>query len=181
MSTEARRELGPFYFLPINGWRENPRRCVIVGAGTGSDVAIALDAGASHVAVEIDPKLYEFGVERHPDDPYGDPRVDVFITDGREFLDTDRRYDTILFALPDSLTLEQQPVALRLESYLFTREAFEAARSRLNPAACSRCTTTTGNAGSWIASPGPSATCSERHHAWTYTARKTSAPSPRWS
>ena len=136
MSTEARRELGPFYFLPYQRMaRETPGDVLIVGAGTGSDVAIALDDGASHVdAVEIDPKLYEFGAERHPDDPYRDPRVDVFVTDGREFLEnTDRRYDTILFALPDSLTLVSNQSALRLESYLFTREAFEAARSRLEP------------------------------------------------
>jgi SAM-dependent methyltransferase len=136
MSTEARRELGPFYFLPYQRMaRKSPGDVLIVGAGTGSDVAIALDAGATHVdAVEIDPKLYEFGVERHPDDPYGDPRVDVFVTDGREYLEnTDRRYDTILFALPDSLTLVSSQSALRLESYLFTREAFEAARARLKP------------------------------------------------
>ena len=39
----------------------------------------------------------------------------------------------ILFALPDSLTLVGGQSALRLESYLFTREAFEAVRARLNP------------------------------------------------
>jgi SAM-dependent methyltransferase len=137
MTTEARRELGPFYFTPYERVvRDSPGNVLIVGAGSGSDVAIALDAGASHVdAVEIDPKLYEFGVQRNPDHPYADPRVDVFITDGRAFLqNTDRTYDMILFALPDSLTLVSSQSALRLESYLFTQEAFEAVRSRLKPA-----------------------------------------------
>jgi hypothetical protein len=136
MSTEARRTLGPFYFTPYERMaRERPGNVLIVGAGTGSDVAIALEEGAAHVdAVEIDPLLYEFGVEHHPDHPYADPRVDVFITDGRAYLEnTDRTYDTVLFALPDSLTLVSNQSALRLESYLFTREAFEAVRARLEP------------------------------------------------
>ena len=44
-----------------------------------------------------------------------------------------RRYDLILFALPDSLTLVAGQSSVRLESYLFTREAIEAAREHLSP------------------------------------------------
>ena len=108
MTNAGRRRHGPFYFTPYQRIaRSSPGHVLIVGAGSGSDVAIALEAGASHVdAVEIDPELYRFGVQRHPERPYADPRVEVFITDGRAFLEsTDRRYDQILFALPDSLTL----------------------------------------------------------------------------
>ena len=136
MSNEARRELGPFYFVPYERiGRSSPGDVLIVGAGSGSDVAIALEEGARHVdAIEIDPELYEFGVDQHPEHPYADPRVDVFITDGRAFLEnTDRNYDMILFALPDSLTLVSSQSALRLESYLFTHEAMEAVRARLKP------------------------------------------------
>ena len=43
-------------------------------------------------------------------------------------------YDLILFALPDSLTLVAGQSSLRLESYLFTPEAMEAARDHLKPA-----------------------------------------------
>jgi hypothetical protein len=135
MTNEGRRKLGPFYFVPYQRIvRSSPGNVLIVGAGSGSDVAIALQAGASRVdAVEIDPELYRFGVQRHPERPYADPRVNVFITDGRAFLQsTDRKYDLILFALPDSLTLVGGQSALRLESYLFTREAFEAVGTRLN-------------------------------------------------
>jgi hypothetical protein len=39
----------------------------------------------------------------------------------------------VLFALPDSLTLVSGQGSLRLESYLFTREAMEAVRERLAP------------------------------------------------
>ena len=70
----------------------------------------------------------------HPDHPYQDPRVDVHIDDGRAFLErTDKKYDLILFALPDSLTLVSGQSSLRLESYLFTKEAIEAARDHLEP------------------------------------------------
>ncbi|MEU0520302.1 spermidine synthase [Streptosporangium sp. NPDC006007] len=108
---------------------------LIVGAGSGTDVAIALRKGAGHVdAVEIDPKLRELGALHHPDRPYDDPRVTTVVTDGRAFLErTAGKYDLILFALPDSLTLVSGAGSLRLESYLFTRQAMEAARDHLKP------------------------------------------------
>jgi SAM-dependent methyltransferase len=115
--------------------RDRPGRVLIIGAGNGSDVAIALQRGATHVdAVEIDPRLLELGRELHPDRPYADPRVRTIVNDGRAFLEgTDRRYDLILYALPDSLVLVTGGGAVRLESYLFTREGIEAARARLAP------------------------------------------------
>jgi SAM-dependent methyltransferase len=110
-------------------------RVLIVGAGSGNDVATALALGATHVdAVEIDPRLAQIGRERHPDRPYADARTNVVIDDGRAFLErTDRTYDLILFALPDSITLVSGQSSLRLESFLFTREAIESARDRLAP------------------------------------------------
>jgi len=108
---------------------------LVVGAGNGNDVAIALEHGAKHVdAVEIDPKLYQIGVDNHPNHPYQDPRVSVHVTDGREFLEhTPQRYDLIVFALPDSLTLVSGQASLRLESYLFTTEAMESGKQHLRP------------------------------------------------
>ncbi|MFI6602604.1 spermidine synthase [Nonomuraea sp. NPDC050536] len=108
---------------------------LIVGAGSGTDVAIALSKGAKHVdAVEIDPKLRELGGSVHPDKPYADPRVTTTITDGRAYLErTPKKYDLILFALPDSLTLVSGASSLRLESYLFTEEAMRAAQTHLKP------------------------------------------------
>jgi hypothetical protein len=108
---------------------------LIVGAGTGDDVAIALRMGAGHVdAVEIDPRIHAIGVQRNPDRAFQDPRVTSYVNDGRAFLEqTTRRYDLILFALPDSLTLVAGQSSLRLESYLFTVEAMQAARAHLTP------------------------------------------------
>ncbi|MDQ6856332.1 MAG: spermidine synthase, partial [Candidatus Dormibacteraeota bacterium] len=108
---------------------------LVVGAGNGNDVAVALAHGAKHVdAVEIDPKLYQIGFDSHPNHPYQDARVSVYITDGREYLQQTRtQYDLILFALPDSLTLVSGQASLRLESYLFTTEAMQTAKQHLRP------------------------------------------------
>jgi hypothetical protein len=135
-SVELLRAQQPIYFVPYQRAQTHAGGDVlIIGAGTGSDVSVALAEGARHVdAVEIDPRLQQLGAELHPDHPYDDPRVEVFINDGRAFLEqTDRRYDLILFALPDSLTLVSGQSSLRLESYLFTKEAMAAARERLKP------------------------------------------------
>jgi SAM-dependent methyltransferase len=111
-------------------------RVLIIGAGTGTDVAIALARGAQHVdAVEIDPELQRIGRERHPDRPYDDPRVTAHVNDGRAFMRTvpaDTEWDLIVFALPDSLTLVSSQGALRLESFLFTEEAFAEVRDHLS-------------------------------------------------
>ena len=107
---------------------------LVVGAGSGSDVALALERGAGHIdAVEIDPVIQRIGIERHPDRPYEDPRVSRFVNDGRAFLaNTDKRYDLVRFALPDSLTLVSNQANVRLESFLFTEEAFESVAQHLS-------------------------------------------------
>ncbi len=124
-----------FYTKPYTHLARPPGQVLIVGAGNGNDVALALAEGANHVdAVEIDPVILEAGEALHPARPYQDARVTTHIDDGRAFLErTDRTYDLILFALPDSLTLVSGQGALRLESFLFTREAMEKVRDRLAP------------------------------------------------
>jgi SAM-dependent methyltransferase len=108
---------------------------LIVGAGSGTDVALALARGAGHIdAVEIDPRIVTIGRTFHPDRPYDDPRVSAYVDDGRAFLRrTTNRYDLILFALTDSLTLVTSTGNIRLESFLFTQEAFASARDHLTP------------------------------------------------
>jgi hypothetical protein len=132
---QRRLEAVPIYGLPYQHTRTKPASVLIIGAGTGDDVAIALLLGARHVdAVEIDPRIHAIGVERNPDRAFQDPRVTSYVNDGRAFLEqTPRRYDLILFALPDSLTLVAGQSSLRLESYLFTAEAMQAARAHLTP------------------------------------------------
>jgi hypothetical protein len=136
VSTEYRKKAEPLYFEVYNRLVDNPLNDVlIIGAGNGSDTAIALQQGAKHVdAVEIDPRLYELGKKLHPDHPYDDPRVSVHINDGRAFLErTNKKYDLILLSLPDSLTLVSGQSSLRLESYLFTQQAMNTAVAHLQP------------------------------------------------
>ena len=129
-------KLNRTYSLPYLHAPGNPlRNVLIIGTGTGNDVANALRKGARHIdAVEIDPELYQLGVRLNSDRPYQNPRVSVHINDGRAFLEQTRTtYDMILFALPDSLTLVSGQSSLRLESYLFTLQAVETAKAHLNP------------------------------------------------
>lgn len=121
----------PYLRLPQNKLGD----VLIVGAGSGSDVAIALSKGAKRVdAVDIDPRILQIGRENNIDRPYADPRVTTHANDGRAFLEsTDRKYDLILFALPDSLTLVSGASQIRLESFLFTREAMQSVRGHLKP------------------------------------------------
>ena len=122
------------YFFPYRFKVSKPLdRVLIVGAGNGVDAAFALAHGAKRVdAVEIDPRIYQIGSALNPDHPYQDSRVHIHIDDGRAFLQRDTgRYDLIVFALPDSLTLVSGQSSLRLESYLFTSESFAAARAHL--------------------------------------------------
>jgi SAM-dependent methyltransferase len=136
MPLAVMEETQTFRFDPYRHAPENPLTDVlIIGAGSGNDVTIALAQGAGHVdAVEIDPLLYRLGRDRHPDHPYQDPRVSVHIEDGRSFLhDTDRRFDLVLYAIPDSLTVLAGQSSLRLESYLLTREAMQEVRDHLKP------------------------------------------------
>ena len=110
-------------------------RVLIIGAGSGTDTALALANGAGHVdAVEIDPTLAQIGRDFHPEGVYLDPRVTVHVNDGRAFLNASREsYDLIVYALTDSLTLVSSTAGVRLESFLFTEESMREAREHLAP------------------------------------------------
>jgi spermidine synthase len=121
-----------FHYFAFN--KNHFNRALIIGSGSGNDVAIALKNNVDIIdAVEIDPEIVSAGKKYHPDQPYSDPRVNLYIGDGRTFLkNTDNKYDLIIFALPDSLVLAATHGNIRLESFLFTEEAFSDARSKLN-------------------------------------------------
>jgi spermidine synthase len=132
---EGIRLTAAYYELPYHAMDSPSRRVLIVGAGTGNDVAAALRRGADHVdAVEIDPAIIQIGREFHPESPYQDPQVEVVIDDARTFLrTTDARYDLIVYGLLDSHTLLSHAANVRLDSFVYTVEALREARSRLTP------------------------------------------------
>ncbi len=133
MAPVAQKEY--FYQWPYTVFGDTFDEVLILGAGSGTDVAAALRHGAKHVtAVDIDPVILRLGAERHPDRPYSDPRVTVVCDDARHFLrTTTKKYDLVVFALIDSLTVQSSFSGVRLESYMFTKESFEAVRERLSP------------------------------------------------
>jgi SAM-dependent methyltransferase len=108
---------------------------LVIGAGSGNDINHALRFGARRVdAVEIDPAIQSLGYRKNPDHPYQDPRIVPHLDDGRHFLrTTNRKYDLVVYALVDSLIAHSSYANLRLESYLFTPEAFDEVRHRLKP------------------------------------------------
>ena len=122
------------YNLPFRFASPNPR-VLIVGSGTGNDVAGALRNQSRSVdAVEIDPKILALGRSRHPEHPYDDPRVSVHLTDARAFMKrTTARYDLILFGLLDSHTQLSDYSNMRLDNFVYTEESFREARSLLAP------------------------------------------------
>src|SRR5258706_1089479 len=122
----------PYAILPPCG------RVLIIGAGTGNDVAAALRANCASVdAVEIDPAIAHLGRELHPEHPYDSSKVRLHINDGRAFFHQARsagqHFDVIVFGLVDSQTALSVMSSLRLEFFLYSRESFEEALSLLDP------------------------------------------------
>jgi SAM-dependent methyltransferase len=132
-------ERGPAYVLPHLLNRDAGGRpfgeVLVVGAGSGNDVQAALAHGARRVdAVEIEPVICEIGRADHPDRPYDDPRVAIHLDDARSFIRRSARsYDLVVYALVDSLVLHSGYSSLRLESFLFTEQAFREVKARLRP------------------------------------------------
>ncbi len=121
------------YDLPPK-FHPNPKATLVVGAGSGNDVAGMLRNGAGEVvAVEIDPEIIRYGRRVHPENPYADPRVTVVTDDARSYFATaDRTFDVIAFGLLDSHTTTSMTNA-RLDHYVYTRESLTRARQLLNP------------------------------------------------
>ena len=122
------------YNLPFRFTSPNPS-VLIVGSGTGNDVAAALRHGSRSVAaVEIDPIILALGRRLHPERPYDDPRVSAHLTDARAFMKrTPARYDLILFGLLDSHTQLSDYSNMRLDNFVYTEESFREARALLAP------------------------------------------------
>jgi len=108
---------------------------LIVGAGSGNDIAIARAMGAKHIdAVEIDDTFVELGRAHHPQAPYAGDVVTVHITDARAYFKRcQRRYDLIVFGTLDAQTLLSGLSSVRLDNFVYTRESFQEAHQLLKP------------------------------------------------
>ena len=101
---------------------------LVLGAGGGSDVLLALSQGARHVdAVELDQQMVELVRDTFADfagGVYSDPRVMTHIREARGFVaQTDRQYDLVHIGLLDSFGASGAGVQSLNESYIYTVEA----------------------------------------------------------
>ncbi len=122
------------YNMPYRFYH-NPPTVLVLGAGMGNDVAAALRNGAGSVtAVEIDPMIIQLGKKLHPERPYADPRVKIINDDARSYIqNTNSRFDLITFSLLDSHTTSSHYSNIRIDNYVYTREALTAAKNLLRP------------------------------------------------
>jgi SAM-dependent methyltransferase len=119
----------PYRFFP------NPGSVLVLGAGTGNDVAAALRNGAQRVvAVEIDPLIERLGSQLHFERPYSSPKVQVVVNDARSYVEKSReQFDVIMFSLLDSHTTSSYYTNIRIDNYVYTIEALQAAKRLLKP------------------------------------------------
>jgi len=120
------------YNLPYRFYPE-PESVLVLGSGMGNDVAAALRNGAARViAVEIDPLILKLGQELHFEHPYESPRTQVVLNDARSYLqNSHEHFDLIVFSLLDSHTTASHFSNIRIDNFVYTREALSRARQLL--------------------------------------------------
>ena len=121
------------YDFPYRALGRAPARVLVLGAGTGNDVAAALRNGAGHVdAVELDPVIADLGARLHPENPYADRRVTVHVDDARSFLRRPREpYDLIVMGWLDSHRLFSSLSNIRQDNFVYTAESLKEIRAQL--------------------------------------------------
>ena len=103
---------------------------LILGAGGGTDVLLALYNGAGQIdAVELNPQMTELVTDTYADFAghlYDDERITVHTREARGFVARSKdRYDLIQVALLDSFAASGSGVQALNESYLYTVEAIQ--------------------------------------------------------
>jgi hypothetical protein len=134
ISSQDKRE--EFYYYPYTLFDNHSyKNILIIGSGNGVDAAVSLarnPAVESIDAIEIDPEIVKLGQRLNVDKPYDDPRVNVYVEDGRGFLErTEKKYDLIIYAETDAVVLVNNSSGVRLESFLYTLEAFSEVKNHL--------------------------------------------------
>ncbi len=121
------------YELPYK--MKQPGEILIVGSGTGNDVAAALRNGANHVdAVELDPVIIDIGKRKHPEHPYASDKVTVICDDARHFFNKcSKQYDMVILGGLNSQTVVGQGSSVRVDTYVHTKDSIERALSLLKP------------------------------------------------
>lgn len=131
-----------YYELPYSfhlgdaGRKDNlfkPKEILILGAGSGSDVAEAVRQGVNHIdAVEIDQSV--IGLAKKYNQSYIAPQVKYHLDDGRRFMaGGDKKYDMVVLACLDSRAVSGSGSSLRTDCYIHTRESYQDCIRHLKP------------------------------------------------
>lgn len=122
------------YNVPYH-FASKPDSVLVLGAGTGNDVAAALRNGAGRVVgVEIDPLIRQLGRDLHFEHPYQSPRAHIVLNDARSYIQNSQdKFDLIVFSLLDSHTTSSYFTNIRIDNYVYTKEAMEQAKRLLKP------------------------------------------------
>ncbi len=103
-------------------------KVLVLGAGGGQDVMMALLGGAKGVtAVEINEGVVDFTRQQgdYNGHIYDRPEVDVVIEDGRTYLMRNfELYDKIVLNLASTYAFSDLAALAQMENYLYTKEAF---------------------------------------------------------
>lgn len=111
---------------------------VIIGSGGGSDLRCALRYSPNLVdCVEINPIMIELvkgPLAEFCGDPYRKPGVEVFVQDGRSFMErSQKKYDVCVLTLVDTYASVSTGAYALTENNLYTMESLDAYLSRLKP------------------------------------------------
>lgn len=120
-----------YYALPYKF--ASPKEILILGAGTGSDVAQSVKQGVGQIdAVEIDQTIINLAKKYNK---YANhPSVHYYLDDGRRFLArTNKKYDMVILACLDSRAFSGSGSSLRTDCYVHTKESYKDCVEHLKP------------------------------------------------
>lgn len=127
--TEPARLLKDFLTVRKNYYElpylfKKPKEVLILGAGSGSDIAEAVRQGATWIdAVEIDSGVRNLAKKYNVN--YFAPQVHYHLNDGRKFLTTtDKKYDMVILACLDSRAVSGNGSSVRTDCYIHTAESY---------------------------------------------------------
>ena len=128
----VREYIREVYELPFSFTSGTKRSALIVGAGTGNDVAAALRRGFDPVvAIDIDPAILSDRRRASSRTPlFGSARATV-TDDARAYFgrrrSEGRRFDVVCYGLLDSHAMFSSMSSLRLDNFVYTEEGLAAA------------------------------------------------------
>jgi spermidine synthase len=116
---------------------EEPR-VLIIGAGGGRDILMALLHGATHVrAVEVNPLVFETSARLFGDftgHVYEHPKVQAVVGDARSYIANSReQFDVVLASLIDTWAASSAGAFALTENLLYTKDAFRDYYEHLTP------------------------------------------------